>query len=335
MNLLGILKRRVSPSVLIVLTLTATFMGASGAYVAQVSKSSLELKVEGAADPDSLGVATSLLVSITNYGLQAVSPSFFVKWFFLWDLWTANRTSELPPSATASYTLTATDALGGVPRGTSFRVAVYDSLSGQFLGVSKSYTSVVARPPVANPRFTWWTLDVGTGRQVPFPWKLSLSHLNPTEAGIEVQNMNASSGVELRLNSTLGLRQAGELALSQRLLFNETNLNVLVYMPFPTNSPEGAVLGAEATDGTHSLFYVFSPSIVQRTLSAFESNTTVTLPVAYSTWESVSLDIPLIWLSQGWNTPSSLLVSFFLRSNQSGFSLASLQQVSSGPSIAG
>ncbi len=331
-DLLGVVRRRVGPSILVVLALTTALVGTSGAYVAQVSKSRVDVRVDQMADPDSLGVATNLIVTITNSGSELVSPSFFVKWFFLWDLWKANNTGAVPPAMGVSYALTATDALAGVPRGSSFRVAVYDSVSGQFVGQSQSYVSSVAKPPVANPRFTWWTLDVRTGRQVPFPWKLSLVNLDRTEGGISIVDRNSSSGVQLKLNSTIDQEPAGELALSQRLQFNETNLNILIYHPASTSPLESEVLGVEATDGTHILYFVFSTRATGTTVASFPENTTVTLPLAYSSWESVPVNIQSLWLSQGWNPTSNLDVSFFLRSSQAGLFLASIRQVTSASS---
>jgi len=324
---LGSLRRRVGPAVLLGLVFTTALVGASGAYAVQVSRPKVDVRVDQMGDPDSLGVATRLAVTITNSGPDSVSPSFFVKWFFLWDLWRANQSRILRPASRASYVLTATDALAGIPRGSTFHVAVYDSGSGQLVGQSPSYVSSVARPPVANPRFTWWTLDVGAGRQVPFSWKLSLFNLDRTEGGISMVDMNSSSGVQLRLNSTTDQQTFGEVALSQRLLFNETDMNLLIYQPSPSVVNGREELGARATDGTHVLYFVFSAGATEATVTSYAENTTVTVPMEYSGWNSVSLDVRSVWSSQGWSPSNSLDVSLFLRSYEAGLFVASIQQV--------
>ncbi len=328
---LGGLRRRVGPAVLVGLVLTTALVGASEAYVVQVSRPKVDVRVDQMADPDSLGVATRLAVTITNSGPDSISPSFFVKWFFLWDLWRANQSGILLPASRASYVLTATDALAGIPRGSTFHVAVYDSGSGQLAGQSPSYLSNLARPPVANPRFTWWTLDVGAGRQVPFSWKLSLFNLDRTEGGIGMLDMNSSSGVRLRLNSTIDQQTFGEVVLSQRLLFNETNLNILVRQPPPTDSLRKAVLGMEATDGTHILYFLFSTGATETRVISFPENTTVTVPTSDSSWSLAALNIQLVWLGLGWTPSNSLEVSLFLRSSQGGLFMASIQQANLAP----
>jgi uncharacterized membrane protein len=328
-NLQGVAKRRVGPALLVILTLTAVLAGASGAYVAQVSKPKLDLRVDGMMDPDNLGLATGLNISVTNYGFSSVVPRFFVKWFFLWDLWNTNSSGELSRGSTSTYVLTATDALAGVPRGYSFRVAVYDSVSWEFLGESRSYTSVVSRPSVANPRFTWWTLDIGTGRQVPPEWRLSLTNIVQNQGGITVADTNASEGVDMWLNSSSSQSSARELRLSQRFLFNETNLMVQVLLGSSIGSLNGAVFGVEATDGVHSLDYLLSPTAAERTMTNFDSNTTIILPVKNSTWQSISVDIQASWAGQGWNSLHNLYVSFFLRSSQPGFFTTYIMQVTS------
>ena len=333
-SLAGVLKGRVGPSILLITVLAVAVAGASGAYVTQVSGPRVDVKLDSMADTDYLGVATNLEVTVTNHGPQAISPIFFVKWFFLWDLWKANQTQMLPAGSSATYLLTATDGLAGVPRGDLFHVAVFDSVTGQFVAQSQSTISNVARPPVANPRFTWWTLDEGSGRQTPFEWKLGLAGLDPSAGGIGLLNQTTASGVQFRLNTTLSLLVAGEVDLSQRLMFNETNLNVLLYHPQWSVPLGGTAFGARVTDGVHILYFLFSGEAGTVTIARFAQNTTVTVPVAYSSWSTVTLNIRAIWLSQAWNAPASLDFSLFLRSNQAGLFLASVQQLveSSSPS---
>ncbi len=316
-NMLGRLNRRVGPIALLTVVLSTVIIGTAGAYAVQVSESRLDVKVIGMGDPDRVGVATSLSVTVSNYGSEAVSPRFFVKWFFLWNLWSVNSTGVLLPSSNQSYELTATDALAAVPPGSSFRVAVYDSASGELQGLSKSYVSQVGRPGIVNPDFRWWTLDYGTGRLAPFGWRPSLVNVDRSEGGIGMADTQGSSGVELMLNSTR--RQSlGDVSLLQQLYFNETNLKARVYASPSAYAPNNFVFGLEATDHVRSLYFVLSPIASARSISTFGSNTTVILPFSYSSWQSISFDIENSWLSQGWSAPTRLYVSFFLRSSEAG-----------------
>ncbi len=315
-EMIGRLNRRVGPIALLAVVLSTVVIGSAGAYAVQVSKPRLDVKVIGMGDPDSLGVATSLSVTVSNYGSESMSPRFFVKWFFLWDLWSANSTSVLLPSSAQSYELTATDALAAVPRGSSFRVAVYDSASGEVQGLSKSYVSLIGRPDITNPGFRWWTLDYGTGRLAPYGWRPSLANVDRSE-GIGMADTQGSSGVELILNSTR--RQSlGEVSLLQQLYFNETSLNARVYASPSAYAPNNFAFGLRATDHVKSLYFVLSPTASARSVSTSGSNTTVVLPFSYSSWQSVSFDIENSWLSQGWSAPARLDVSFFLRSSAAG-----------------
>ncbi len=327
-NLHGLLRRRVGPMILVLLSLTSVLAGVSGAYVSQASRPRLDVRVVGMEDRDALGIATTLIVNVTSYN-SPVSPKFFVKWFFLWDLWTANTTGTVPSSTTQTFQLTATDALAGVPRGRSFRVAVYDSLSWEFLGESVPSVSTVPRTAVANPRFTWWTLDTGTGQVAPLPWKLS-SSARAGEAGILPGDSNASSGVRFWINSTSDKGLPKTLRLSQRILFNETDLDARVFLDSSVSSLGSASFGFQATDGVHMLVYVVSSVAPVRIVTTFASNTTVTLPVKEMAWQAVPIDIQSTWLSQGWAHSPGLVVSLFLRSNSEGYCTAQIEQVDFG-----
>jgi len=208
-------------------------------------------------------------------------------------------------------------------------------VTGQFVAQSASYLAEIARPPVANPHFAWWTLDEGSGRQVPFPWRLSLANLSSQAGGISLLNQTFSSGVQFRVNSTDNSGTTGELVLSQKLFFNETNVSILLSQP-RWNLPLNMVaLGARATDGTHTLYFLFSGEASTLTVARYAENTTVTMPIAYSVWNTVTLNTKSVWQSQGWSIPTSLDFSIFLRSSTSGTFLASVREVVLASSQAG
>jgi len=327
-SILGFLNRRVGPIALLTIVLAAVIIGTAGAYAAQVSKPRLEVQVTGMDDPDSVGVATSLTITLTNYGSESISPRFFVKWFFLWDLWSANTTNIVFPSSSEAYRLTATDALAAVPRGSSFRVAIYDSASGELQALSRSYVSTIRRPRIANPEFAWWTLDYGTGRLAPYGWKPTFLTVDGSDVGMGIYNPQINSGVRLSLNSTEG-GSPKEVSLQQQVFFNETSLTTQVYASPPANSQGSFTFGLKATDYVNALYFVLSPTASEKAVSVSSSNTTIVLPFNYSSWQSISFEIQSAWQSQGWNHPPRLYLSFFLRSSEVGGISVDIRHVTS------
>jgi len=326
-NPIGVVKRRVGPALMLLAILSIALIGASSVAAALSSMTRMDVKLIEMRDPDGLGVTTRLDVSLVNHRLTTMHPRFFVKWFFLWDYWTSNDTDGLASLANRGYELNATDALAGIPRGTAFRVGVYDSLSGEFLTQSQSYVSIAPRPHVANPSFAWWTLDMSSGRPVPFAWKVSLSNTSTVEGGI-APSRNAFTGVKLWLNLTSSKSQRQEVELAQRVLFNETNL--AVQLPVGSASgPSSCAFGLEVSDGSHSLDYVLSPISFGGTVTRVESNTTLTGPIKESALQSSVVDMRSLWLGLGWTPPTTVYLSVFLRSTQDGSCTGEIRQLSS------
>jgi len=318
-TLLRITRRRLTPSLMVLVALTFAFVGASGAYISQAATQQASIQINGVMDPDNIGAATMINVTLKNLFSTPVSPTFFVKWWNpLTYFWTTNSTTLLESGAQNSYIITAPDALSAVPRGAQFHVMIYDKLTNQLLGESSSYKASIPAPPVANPRLKWWTLDASVGKKVPFSWKLSLINTDLTTSRISPLGVNGTGGLQMILNYTktgIGIEQ---LALSQRVLFNATSVNIN-FEPQGTKSVAANVMfAASVTDGTHILFFVFSNRTNQGSITTYSSNTTVVVPTKGSAWNTVRMDPVSIWQSQGWNTPQQVTLAIFLKSDAPG-----------------
>ncbi|OLE82305.1 MAG: hypothetical protein AUF79_19995 [Crenarchaeota archaeon 13_1_20CM_2_51_8] len=180
---LRILRQRLTPSVMVVMTLSVIFAGVSGAYITQASSPRTEIQINGVMDPDSIGSATMINVTVTNLLATPVLPIFFVKYSPLTYFWASNSTSPLNSGSASSYVISAPDALSAVPRGDQFHIVIYDKLTGQLLGESTSWKSDIPAPSLENPALKWWVLDPSVGTRVPFNWKLSLSNIDPVWSG--------------------------------------------------------------------------------------------------------------------------------------------------------
>ncbi len=326
---LGDFIRNTWPSLLLVLAVTTAFAGVSGAYVSQVSASKVEVRINSIVDPDNLGATTMMKVSLTNNGPDPIFPKFFVKpqCLCLPVLWKAGANTTLAGYSQASYLITAIDALAAIARGTQFRVLVYDSKTGDFAGQSKLFSADTPRPSVTNPDFRWWTLDVSTGRQVPYGWKLLLVGTQGLADGLEPSNKTSDSGVQMTLNYTSTRIGPAQLALTQRLLFNETNLGLVAFQPFTTN-PGKVILGARVTDGPHLLYFLFSGTAIQESVATYSENTTVTIPIKPFAWSSLVLDTRAIWKTQGWTEPMVVEFSLFIEASSYGYYYSNVQEIS-------
>ncbi len=313
-------RRRTGTTLLLGLTLVAIFAGVSGAYVSRVTGSNVEVQIYSVADPDNLGAATLMNVSLTNNQADSISPNFFVKQLCFCPpvLWKTSARTPLPGSSQASYSIVATDALAAVPRDVQFRVLVYDSIRGELAGQSKPMVADTAQLGVANPSFKWWTLDSATGRQVPYGWKLTLANSDLSAAGISPLDSNNTRGIALRLNQTSSGTKPLEIVLSQRLLFNATNLSLLAFRPSGSDPQSRFLLGAKLSDGNHNLYFVFSDTASLQEVNAYSVNTTVVVPTRLSTWSWVNIDAPKVWATQGWAKPATVDFSIVFQTSNVG-----------------
>jgi hypothetical protein len=313
------------------LLLTTIFVGAYGAYVSSSPPSKVEVRINSVSDPDGIGVATFLNLTLDNQTPRPVTPSFFVYWLYLPYLWTSNSTKPLAPLSSASYAITATDGVGAVPRSTSFRVYVYDVGTGNLVGQSLSFTAEPPLPAIANPHFKWWTLDVGAGSRVPYDWKLGRTNLDPLASVIQGLDQNETAGISLQLNNTNVTPTIERVTLFQTVFLNSTKVRLSLYDPLETSTGTRAALGVAVTDGTHQLLYLFSNSSARQTLSAFDYNATVLVPIAASAWTSASIDPNQDWLAQGWAVPNQVTFSIFLQAGNTGVYSAAIRDVTSLP----
>ena len=306
------IRNRMASAVLIVLMVTAVLAGVSGAYISRASEPKAELQVDRILDPDSIGAATVLQTTLTNLSPKPISPRFFVKWYFLPFLYTTNSTDPLPPNTRGEYVLTATDALAAPPSGTSFKVLVFNSLNGELVSQSQTLQAELPASSVANPHFKWWTLDSETGRKVPFGWRLVMTAAG-LSSGIEELDSSLAGGIQLILNHTFAGTRSAEIAVSQKISFQASSLKTMVLQP-PNPDPQSKVLfGARFTDGSHTLYFIFSQTASQKSIRAFPENTTITMPVEQGIWTWIPLDTAAEWTAQEWSAPKSIEFSILLK----------------------
>jgi hypothetical protein len=315
------------------LLLTTVFVGAFGAYVSSSPPSRVEVQVNSVTDPDGIGAATQLNVTLDNLTLKSIVPSFFVKWNFLPYLWASNTNQSVPPSTSASYLVTATDGLAAVPQSTSFRLYVYDVTTGNLVGQSLSFRVDAPLPTLVNPHFRWWTLDVGAGEKVPFGWKLTKTNVDPLGPSIQDLGQNLTAGIRLRLNYTGSTTNLQRIMLSQKVLLNATTMHLSLFDPLTTSTGNQAVLGLTVTDGAHQLTYLFSNATAKPAFVSSSYNATAIVPITASAWTFVSIDPGQVWLAQGWAVPNQVTFAIFLQASRVGLYSASIRGVTYPSSV--
>jgi hypothetical protein len=326
-TLFRIFHQRLTPSIVLVMVVTLAFVGVSGAYISQTSTPRTSIQVTGIMDPDSIGAATLINVTLRNLLTTPVSPTFFVKYNPLPFFWGSNSTTLLAGGSEYSYVISAPDALGAVPRGDTFHIMVYDKLTGQSLGVSSLLKADLPAPTILNPSLKWWVLDQSVGKKVPFSWKLSLSNTDLQTSSVAPLGTNGTSGVQMILNysSPKGLIEG--LALSQKVLLNATKVSINFDQSFGTSVPTQSLFAASISDGTHTLFFVFSNKTTQQTETSYASNTTIEIPMKMSQWNTISIAPQPIWISQGWAIPPQVTLTVLLESSSVGLYYASLSEI--------
>ena len=327
---LGRTRGKLLSLLMVFLALTGVLTAASGAYMARGPTLSAEVLVDHLADPDSLGVATQAVVALNNTGTIAISPSFFGKAGFELRFWNSNSTTPLLPGATSHYLLTATDSGAAVPYKAGFRFQVYDTRTGALAGQSRLVPAEFSVPRLANPALKWWTTDPSTARKVPFGWKLTGSGLVEPTSGTAMVGPGITQGTRLRLNYTATGRGVEQLLLSQTVFFNATNLTLLAYQSFQTDTSANVLFGLRFTNGIHTMFYVFSDSVGQRTVASYAENTTVTVPVQALAWTWMSVDPQAEWRAQRWATPLTVDCSLLLEAGEPGVYYVDTLQVTPG-----
>jgi hypothetical protein len=322
-----IFRRRLTPSVMVILVLTVAFVGVSGAYISQASTPKSSIQINGVMDPDSIGAATMINVTVTNLMSTPVSPIFFVKYSPLPYFWASDSSALLNSGSTGTYVINATDGLSAVPRGDQFHIVIYDKLTGQLLGESSSWRSDIPAPSLQNPKFRWWVLDASVGTKVPFDWKLSPTNTDPVWSGISPLGVNGTGGVQMILNYTSPVTGIEKLALSQKVSLNATSMSIHFNQSLTTNIATNLIFAASIADGTHTLYYIFSDRASQQTITPYATNTTIIIPTQRSLWNTIPLSPQSIWTAQGWTTPQLVTFSLFLESNSLGVYYVSLDGI--------
>src|SRR5213594_2886060 len=315
------------------LLLTTIFVGAYGVYVSSSPTYKVEVRINSVTDPDGIGAATLLNLTLDNQTPQLITPSFFVYWLYLPYLWSSNSSNTLPPWSSASYIVTATDGVGAVPRSTSFWVYVFDTNTGNLVGQSLRLTPNIPVPALANPHFRWWTLDVGAGTQVPFGWKLTKTNIDQFTSVIQRLDQNPAAGMSLLLNYSAPAFNLEKIMLSQKVLLNATTVNLSLFDPLATSTGSQAILGVTVTDGAHEITYLFSNATAKSTFVPSAYNASAIIPITASTWTTVSINPSQAWLAQGWAVPNQVTFAIFLQANHIGLYSASIRDVTYPSSV--
>jgi len=311
-----------------VIVLIVAFVATSEAYASQASSSNAEIQINKVMDPDGIGAATMINITLKNTLQTPVSPTFFVKWYPLPYLWTSNSTALLNSGSRGSYIISAADGVAPIPRGSAFHVIVYDKLTSQLLGESPSAKANVAAPALSNPGLKWWTLDESLGRKVPLGWKLSLFNSHTTTSGITPLSTNGTSGVQMILNYAYTERGIDGLALSQKISPVATSVSVHFNQSFSTNLATKLIFAASVTDGTHTIFFIFSDQVTQQIIMPYSTNTTVIITTQKSQWNAIILSPQSIWNARGWAIPPQATLTLFLESELPGVYYVSITSVS-------
>ena len=323
-------RQRLTPSLVVLLVLTTAFAAASGAYLSQAATPKVQILVNSIADPDSIGSATQINVTLRNLLTTPVLPNFFVKYSPLPFVWETNSTAALEGGLQRSYLLSAPDAYSAVPTGYTFHVLVSDNLTSQLLGESSAAKAILLTPRVANPGLRWWVLDQSAGRKVPFDWKLSKLNVDTSTTGISpLGGVNGTSGLTFTLNYTSSSAGLGQVALSQKLLFNSTKVQLTLNQSSVTDIARKSMLLASISDGTHTVYYVFSNDVATEIVSQFSSNTTIIVPITTMHWNTITLDPQSLWNSLSWGIPQQVSLVVALETTVRGVYYASLFAIKS------
>ena len=309
------------------LLLTTVVVGSFGAYASTSSSSRVEVSINSIADPDGIGAATLLNLTLDNMTPRPVIPSFFVKWYLLPYLWASDSNPTLSPGSSGTYIVTATDGLAAIPRDNDFRIYVYDSITGSLVGQSLPQHAGIPITPVANHQFRWWTLDVNAGEKVPFGWRLGKSNIDPLAFVAQSINNAPEEGITLQLNYSTASPNLKKIMISQKVFLNATNFGISIFDPAQTSSGSEAVIGVSVTDGAHQLSYVFSNATKTTTYASSNYNSTVTVPIAAAAWTTVSVDADQVWRAQGWTVPDQVTLIIFLQASRLGLYFASIRDL--------
>jgi len=117
------------------------------------------------------------------------------------------------------------------------------------------------------------------------------------------------------------------ILLSQKALLNATSVNIHFNQSLTTDITGKTMFAASVTDGTHTLYFIFSNKVTQQTITPYATNTTIVVPTQISTWSSVRMDSQSVWNSQGWATPQIVTLTLFVESSSVGVYYTSIDGI--------
>ncbi len=119
-----------------------------------------------------------------------------------------------------------------------------------------------------------------------------------------------------------------QMVLSQKTPLNDTVVNVQFNQSFITDIASKTIFGADITDGTHTVYFLFSNQATQETIRPYSTNTTVIIPTTAPQWNTIKINPQTIWISRGWTIPPQVTLSFFIESEIQGLYYTSITSIS-------
>ena len=97
---------------------------------------------------------------------------------------------------------------------------------------------------------------------------------------------------------------------------------------FSTNPATKLIFAASVTDGTHTIFFIFSDQVTQQIIMTYSTNITVIIPTQKSEWNAIILSPQSIWNARGWVIPPQATLTLFLESEIPGVYYVNITSVS-------
>lgn len=285
------------------------------AAVTSMDELDVNLELVDARDPTEIRQITELVIRVSNSGSQAIEPLFHGlhsdhQTHSYWRI--ESGPDQLPPGASAEYTIQPETATFGIPDGAQATIRLSDGEQEPDATLSVGSVNLTNRyENVLNPTFKWWNIhDLTSGNYEPFRWQQSVSNpgealqtLDKTDNGFRaaVSRVSRDTGPW----SMVGVLQQAPFQDYLRIEATpETVLNrPTIHPPHPN--------GVEIGEGRHRVWIVFA-NIDERTRAIRSGELTYVLefiPAEPGQQVSVTVDLAEIYNQMGWKTPEPVTVN--------------------------
>lgn len=135
----------------------------------------LNVEVVEMSDPLGVGIVTGMTLRVANYGTTDISPVYttFSSSNGLLPLEWRRRSGPMPlaPGSVGLYEIESS-AETGIAVADDFVVRVGDARTHTVAASAPVRANLKAPLAIANPSFTWWVIDTGTGQPAPVGWTI-------------------------------------------------------------------------------------------------------------------------------------------------------------------